>query len=126
MKIVTRLLAAALLAALPALAWAETALLMGEETGCPWCARWHAEVGDAYAKTAEGRAAPLLRYDIHGALPEGVTLSKAVFFTPTFVLLRDGAEVARLEGYPGEDFFWGLLARMLAGANVHVEDTQDD
>ncbi|MGR3805229.1 thioredoxin domain-containing protein [Marinibacterium profundimaris] len=121
-----RLLVAALLAALSAPGWADVALLMGEEKGCPWCARWHAEIGDAYARTSEGRAAPLMRYDVHRPLPDGVTLSKPVFFTPTFVLLMDGAEVARLEGYPGEDFFWGLLGQMLADANVQFVDTQDD
>ena len=39
-------------------------------------------------------------------------------FTPTFVLVREGRELARIEGYPGEDFFWGLLAAMLRDAGV--------
>lgn len=125
MKIALRILAAALLVALPALGWAETRLLMAEEKGCPWCARWNAEVGDAYDKTAEGMAAPLLRFDIHGDLPEGVTLAKGVYFTPTFILVKDGTEVARMEGYPGEDFFWGLLNRMLEDAAVDVTERRD-
>lgn len=125
MKFALGALAAALLVALPALGPAETRLLMAEEKGCPWCARWNAEVGDAYAKTDEGRAAPLLRYDIHGTLPEGVTLARGVYFTPTFILVIDGTEVARMEGYPGEDFFWGLLNRMFEEARVEVGGTQD-
>lgn len=125
MKFALGTLATALLVALPVLGSAETRLLMAEEKGCPWCARWNAEVGDAYAKTDEGRAAPLLRYDIHGALPEGVTLARGVYFTPTFILVIDGTEVARMEGYPGEDFFWGLLNRMFEDAQVEVGGTQD-
>ena len=31
-------------------------LVMVEEPGCPWCARWTAEIGPIYPKTAEGRA----------------------------------------------------------------------
>jgi hypothetical protein len=30
----------------------------------------------------------------------------------------DGTEAARLEGYPGEDFFWGLLTQMINDAKL--------
>ena len=33
--------------------------------------------------------------------------------TPTFVLVHEGEEVGRLRGYPGDQFFWGLLGGML-------------
>ena len=106
---------------LPEAAPAETFLLMAEEDGCVWCARWNAEVGDAYAKTAEGDAAPLRRYDIRGDLPDGVDLAMRVRFTPTFILVRQGREVDRIEGYPGEEFFWGMLEMMLERAGVPVD-----
>ena len=44
---------------------------------------------------------------------EGVTLARPVVYSPTFVLVVEGSEVGRLEGYAGEDFFWGLLGMML-------------
>lgn len=91
-------------------------LMMVEQPGCAWCARWHAEVGPEYPITDEGRAAPLRAQQLRAALPEGITLARPAVFTPTFVLLKDGAEVDRIEGYPGEDFFWGLLAGMIAAA----------
>ena len=113
------LLCLALLAPASALR-AETVLLMAEEAGCMWCARWNAEIAPAYPKTAEGRAAPLLRHDLGDPLPDGIELAAKVRFTPTFVLLQDGREVARIEGYPGEHFFWGLLAQMLENAGVDI------
>lgn len=88
-------------------------LLMVEEPGCIWCARWNSEISEIYPKSAEGKKAPLRRIDIHDPLPEGVALSSSVHFTPTFILVEDGHELARIEGYPGEDFFWGLLGKML-------------
>jgi hypothetical protein len=91
-------------------------LMMVEQPGCAWCARWHAEVGPEYPITDEGRAAPLRAQQLREALPEGITLARPAVFTPTFVLLKDGAEVDRIEGYPGEDFFWPLLAGMIAAA----------
>ena len=100
------------------LAAAETRLVMFEEPGCYYCARWKAEVGDAYHLTGEGRAAPLLMTYMDDPLPGDLSLQRPVVFSPTFVLSIDGAEVARLEGYPGEDFFWGLLGAMLTQNGV--------
>ncbi len=88
-------------------------LLMFEETGCYWCARWNAEISDIYPKTQEGRAAPLHRVNIHSGPPAGITLKSRPAYTPTFVVVDDGQEIGRIEGYPGQDFFWGLLGRIL-------------
>ncbi|NOE27274.1 hypothetical protein [Ruegeria sp. HKCCD6157] len=100
---------------------AEMTLLMAEEDGCMWCARWDSEISGIYPKTQEGVAAPLRRVDIHESLPDGITLKRPLYYTPTFVLLDNGQEVGRIEGYPGEDFFWGLLGVMLRDAGVQVE-----
>ena len=91
-------------------------LVMFTRDGCAWCRRWEAEVGALYAKTPEGRAAPLRRLDVADALPDGALTGRRPVFTPTFVLLRDGVEAGRIEGYPGEAFFWALLDDLLAEA----------
>lgn len=95
---------------------------MVEEPGCIWCARWNAEVSPEYPLTAEGRAAPLRRIDLRAPVPDDLALDGPLRLTPTFILVIDGHEVSRLEGYPGEDFFWGLLARMLTNAGVELDD----
>jgi thioredoxin-related protein len=87
-------------------------LVMVEQTGCSYCARWHAEVAPEYPVTPEGRFAPLRTVDLRD-LPDDITFATRPVFTPTFVLVRGGEEVGRIEGYPGEDFFWGLLGRLL-------------
>lgn len=102
----------AALAASPAAA--ELRLHMFEQPGCLWCEAWDREVAPVYDRTDEGRAAPLVRHQLHGPRPAGLTLDRPAGFTPTFVLARDGAEVGRIEGYPGESFFWALLGQMLA------------
>ncbi len=113
-------LAVSLLAVLPATAQAETVLLMAEEAGCYWCAKWNEEIAEIYPKTAEGRTAPLQRYDLHRETPD-VAFANRVHFTPTFILVEDGQEVGRIEGYPGEDFFWGLLGQMFQTAGIPLE-----
>lgn len=105
--------AAPLRASEPAGAGPEVELVMVEEHGCMWCARWDAEVSEVYPKTPEGQTAPLRRIDIKGPRPEDIEFDRPLTFTPTFVLAVGGEEVARIEGYPGEDFFWGLLEMQL-------------
>ncbi len=104
---------------LPLSALADTYLLMAEEKGCMYCAQWNAEIAPIYPKTAEGKAAPLRRYDLHTDTPSA-EMKGRVLYTPTFLLIVDDQEVGRIEGYPGEDFFWGLLAKLLQQADITV------
>ncbi|MGE0768327.1 MAG: thioredoxin family protein [Hyphomicrobiaceae bacterium] len=89
-------------------------LVMFDEAGCVWCARWDEEVGEAYVHSEEGRIAPLRRVPIAQARRLDIRLASAVTVTPTFVLVDDGAEVGRITGYPGADFFWGMLDALIA------------
>lgn len=104
--------AAALLGPAGAVQAAE--LLMLEQPGCVWCKRWNEEIGTAYPKTEEGQQAPLRRIDISGDWPEDLSGVRLERLTPTFILVEDGVEVARLRGYPGADFFWPMLGEMLS------------
>lgn len=88
-------------------------LVMFESQTCAWCQRWHEEIGEIYPRSSEGKCAPLRRVDIHEPRPDDLANVSSVVFTPTFVLMDDGAEIARLVGYAGEDFFWSLLAQSL-------------
>lgn len=88
-------------------------LIMVEQKACEYCAAWDQDIGVIYAKTPEGEKAPLRRIDIHAALPDDLKFLQRLVFTPTFVLVHDNKEIGRISGYPGEDFFWGLLQKML-------------
>ncbi|WP_299936578.1 thioredoxin family protein [uncultured Pelagimonas sp.] len=88
-------------------------LVMVDQPGCAYCAAWDDEIGPAYPNTAEGKFAPLMRADLHVGPPDGIKYARRVNFTPTFILLEGNNEVARIEGYPGEDFFWPILAKLL-------------
>ena len=85
---------------------------MIRQAGCPWCEAWDEEIGPIYGKTEEAEQAPLREVDID-AIPPGVTLDRPARFTPTFVLLENGVETGRIEGYPGDHFFWSMLDRLL-------------
>lgn len=116
LKIITLL--AGTLFAVPS--WAQTHLLMAEQVGCHYCEKWDKEIAHIYPKTAEGEFAPLIRYDIHDKTPLAFELRTGVHYTPTFILINEGKEVGRIEGYVGEDFFWGLLEIMIKDAGLTV------
>jgi thioredoxin-related protein len=89
-------------------------LVMFEQDGCVWCAKFNAEIAPGYANSDEGRIAPLRRVDIHGDIPDDLADIPVERFTPTFVLVDDGVEYGRIRGYPGSEFFWFLVDEMLA------------
>ena len=89
-------------------------LVMFETLGCPWCMAWDKEVGVIYHKTAEGRSAPLRRFDIGDPRPPELAALPDIIYSPTFVLMDGGREVGRIVGYSGEDHFWGLFGELLA------------
>ncbi|KEO56294.1 hypothetical protein [Thioclava pacifica] len=110
-------------AAATAPAESEFKLLMVEQVGCVYCRMWEHDLGPIYPKTPEGQVAPLERVDLHKPFPEGITITKGKpLFTPTFILLRDGVEIDRIEGYASEDFFWGLLGQALQDAGADLPD----
>lgn len=88
-------------------------LLMFETKGCPYCALWRQEIGVIYPKTAEGALAPLRVIDMHKPMPDDLVKLKPVRYSPTFILFKDNEEIGRITGYPGEDFFWPMLANLL-------------
>lgn len=88
-------------------------LVMFETASCPYCKRWHREIGPIYPKTPEARRAPLRRVDLEAARPADLAFAKGVVFTPTFVLVDDGREIGRFMGYGGDEQFWTLLAELM-------------
>lgn len=128
-RLVAGLAALAATLAMPARARSETqgegmpeglTLFMYRRAGCPWCRAWDREIGTIYGQSDIGRAVPIVMIDMDRGEEAPIALVRPVRFTPTFVLGDGTAERARIEGYPGEDFFWGLLERMVREAGVET------
>ena len=91
-------------------------LVMFDRVGCPWCAKWDAEVGPVYHKTWEGQQAPLRRLSMHPPYPSDLSFVTGIIYSPTFVLVQGRREIGRIVGYPGEAFFYVKLSQLLAKA----------
>ena len=87
-------------------------LVMYRRDGCPWCAKWDREIGPIYPKTDFSKRAPLrlINLDHDRDLP---IAHGAIRYTPTFVLVENAKEIGRIEGYPGDEFFWPRLSNLL-------------
>jgi thioredoxin-related protein len=107
-------LAVAVALALPETEGRAAELVMFERAGCIWCARFDAEIAPVYGKTEESQAAPLRRVDLSRSLPADLAGIDPGAFTPTFVVVKEGREIGRIRGYPGDAFFFGLLDRILS------------
>jgi hypothetical protein len=88
-------------------------LVMVRSVGCPWCAAWDREVAPVYPKTEIGQRLPVRSIDLTRTADLKATLKSPVRFTPTFVLIDQERELGRIEGYPGQEFFWGLLENLV-------------
>jgi hypothetical protein len=83
-----------------------TTLIMVDAPDCAYCRKWDREVSGSYAKSAEGRKAPLSRIRRGDPRLSGIG---GLAYTPTFILIVNGREAGRIVGYAGPDFFWGQL-----------------
>lgn len=122
-----RLMLSAACALLPLVATAEEPrdwsaapwqLMMVGSPACHFCRAWEAEIGPGYAASPAGRAAPLFHVDVDGPYPDGLALARRPWITPTFVLLRDGSEVGRVEGYVGKRHFHPVLGQVMRDAGL--------
>jgi hypothetical protein len=87
-------------------------LVMFRRDGCPWCAKWDREIGPIYPKTEFNLRAPVRQVNLDRGRDPSI-VHAPIHYTPTFALIEDGKEVGRIEGYPGEDFFWVRLENLL-------------
>ncbi|WP_439104872.1 hypothetical protein [Celeribacter marinus] len=104
-------------------------LVMIERDGCAYCDRWNDEIAPIYPKTPEGAFAPLRRMDVKER-PDDIEFSSRPVLTPTFVLVDEGRELMRIEGYGGDDLFWSMLSVILRDytdfdVDAQIETTPD-
>ena len=87
-------------------------LVMFRRDGCSWCVKWDREIGPIYPKTEFNRRAPLRLVNLDRG-PDAAIVHAPIRYTPTFVLAENGKELGRIEGYPGDEFFWPRLQNLL-------------
>jgi len=101
------------LLALPKGVQAQNILLMVTSQSCPWCEAFEEEVGQGYPNTPEAQQFPILRVDISDPMPEQFDHLTPALVTPTFIFIKQGEEIARIAGYPGQEMFWWRISEFV-------------
>ena len=89
-------------------------LVMITSSHCPWCEAFEDDVGKGYDRTEEALIYPLRRHDFYEPMPDDLAHLTPATMTPTFIVVRDGAEVGRIIGYPGAELFWWRISEFTA------------
>ena len=77
---------------------------MFEAEDCPFCKQFRAEVLESWSSEVP------VDTTLNPRPPEGWSLEKDLFATPTMVLFEDGEEISRYTGYKGDkERFWQWL-----------------
>ena len=96
------------------LANTENYLLMVTSDACPWCEAFEDEVGVGYPLTNEGKNFPIKRIDYYQTMPTELKNIEPAIMTPTFIVIKNGSEVGRIVGYPGEELFWWRISEFIS------------
>ena len=96
------------------IAAADGRLIMVTSDHCSYCQAWELDVGAVYDKSPYAPTLPLTRVDIGSKKPEDVIFQKPVVGTPTFLIIHNGQEVDRQNGYIGAEMFWWWLSEYAA------------
>lgn len=88
-------------------------LLMFEQRGCPFCARFEREIAPGYPMSAAGLRAPLRHVNIADSRTGDIAGLDPAVFVPTFVLVDGDREIGRLVGYPGSRYFYSEIQALI-------------
>ena len=88
-------------------------LIAFEAPGCNYCPIFRRDVVPSYAATRAGKTAPLRFIDVNDTAADRLQLSGPVTMVPTVVLVRDGVEIGRINGYFGRENMHRLLDTLL-------------
>lgn len=101
----------------------ELMVLVYERKGCGYCRLVRENIIPAYWRAPEADRLPMRIIDIDALGTAGHVLKEPIDTTPTFVFLRDGAEVHRITGYPGRENFFAVVDWILKQpANSSLSD----
>ena len=93
---------------------ADSRLIMVTSDYCPSCQAWELDVGKVYDKSPYAITLPLTRVEIGSKMPGGVTFQKPVVGTPTFLIIYNGQEIGRQNGYIDAEMSWWWLSEYTA------------
>ena len=94
-------------------ATARTEIVVFEAPGCHHCTAFREHLGARYAASTTADKAPLRYVDATQPEAANFPLNGEIRLLPTIVVMQDGHEVDRLEGYPLPEMFFSMIRSRL-------------
>ncbi len=95
------------------LAQAKDKLVMFDAHSCGACKQFKREMAPVYRRSKLGKTVPLRIVDSNGrGMKRYRNRVHPISYTPTFVLMRNGREIARTVGYSGRKSFMRTIRAM--------------
>lgn len=88
-------------------------LIAFEAPGCNYCPVFRRDVAPTYATTRAGKIAPLRFLDVNDRAADTLELARPITMVPTVVLMQDGVEIGRIDGYVGRENMHRILNTLL-------------
>ena len=88
-------------------------LLVFETKQCLYCFIFRRDVVPDYMQSMRAKTVPMRFIDIHETDVNRLRLSRPLTMLPTVVLMKNGREVDRINGYMGPEPFFHMVSRML-------------
>ena len=82
--------------------------------GCKYCTAFRDNLGARYLASTTNAVAPMRYVDVGRLEPGAFQLQSEITTVPTIVLLQDGREIDRVEGYPLSEMLFGMVKSRLA------------
>jgi thioredoxin-like negative regulator of GroEL len=89
-------------------------VIVFEMAGCHHCVAFRDNLGARYLASTLQRAAPMRFVDIDKSDPASYPLATELRMLPTIVLIKNGREIDRLEGYPVPEIMFAMVKDALA------------
>lgn len=86
-----------------------TEVVVFEIGGCHHCAAFRDNLAPRYLASTTNKAAPMRFVDVGKLDPNDFQLLSDINTVPTIVLLQDGREIDRVEGYPLPELLFGMV-----------------
>jgi thioredoxin-related protein len=91
-----------------------TEIVVFERVGCTYCQIFRRDILPQYNSSPTAANAPIRFVDIDQVDLNALPLQSRLTVLPTAVLMHNGRELERIEGYTGPEIFFQIINRLLA------------
>lgn len=87
-----------------------------EASSCTYCQVFRRDVAPSYQASPRAQSVPLRYVDVGAPSVDKLALSSPLTVVPTVLILVDGREKGRIDGYAGPKIFFDLVREVLGPA----------